>query len=367
MSKNKECRFMISGAAGSGKTTLINELIADTWQEVETNKLVIRDLIKYRGFRPPSMVSGSNNTYIKKDVIGLSDNPQVFLRELIDWQMVLCNLHTVNMSAAVPSEGLMILDRSAFDSLTYFLFDLVKWGNALANTLSTGELEDSAEASEYSLQTLQTMRENVIIERVQHLATTSIEYVRHKVDKGTESTSAYWNAVIENVYEVLTGNWIRDFSSPDLFGEAVDFPQWNSYEHFKEDACRRIAYIMTQYIELMMTTPGIQVFLRHNPHTGLAEEDGIRITDTQVNLTLESIGKAVIDLMVQYLGETEYMDVAIGEMDYMGVGRLESPAKVWFLVEPIDPEIRYPDVESDVRRRINTIYQTHQEYVDEIP
>ncbi len=354
-----EKRIMISGAAGCGKTSLI-KAIREKWpgehQSLEGNKLTIRDLIVNRGFRPPSMVVGTDSTYIQGH---LGYNSQVFLRELIDWQMVLCNLHTINMTEPIPDNTIRVLDRCALDSLVYFIYDLVKMGSGFADTLSTGELEESEDIGDKAREYFQTVRQKHIIDRAQHLVDTTIQYVWTKIqrDRWGSSSSQYWDAVIENVYEVLTSD-VQDYDDKRLFGEEVEFPQWDSYSHLKEDACRRIAYILTQYIMLIMDTSGVYVFLTHNPHTGPTEEDGLRVTDSQVNLTLEAIGADVIRSL--FRARTEYNSVAT----FTGALHVpETNSKMQFRIEGSTPEHRSADIQEDIKRRIQEIYLDYQRYL----
>lgn len=132
----------LSGAPGCGKTTTQAALAKAIYgtslpvhrslhsQHYET----IRQYLTERGFQAPSLVAAAEKD--EKAIFVSTERSLVFLKELILWQLNLLKLHTANawkaahfLSTSPNSASIhhsVILDRSAYDSLAYFLYDLAR-------------------------------------------------------------------------------------------------------------------------------------------------------------------------------------------------------------------------------------------------
>lgn len=356
---SKPMKVMLTGIAGCGKTTFSDRLkstLEGKGYVVTTNKEAIRTLIKNKGFRPPSMVA-DGETYWPKETT--SYGKQAFLRELIDWQLILSNLHTYNMSIRPKMGEAMIIDRSALDSLVYFIYDIIKWSNPWTEVDPGGN---------EALMDLVTHR---VEEMARHLMATTCMHVMSGAGKGSSS----FEAVVDNVYEILKGSESQKSFQDHLSEEKEEYAQWYSEDHFKGDACRRVAYILTQYVKLMFETPGIYVILTHNPHVEEVEEDGVRVTDVSVRNTLEIIMRNVLESFQEGLStydqsllfsSVKSVGAQFPTMSFnhfgkeFGVFRPTSTAghtgsESMILLETRDPQDRHPDPHKDISARTQDI------------
>lgn len=304
-------KIMVTGVGGCGKTTTL-QLIERVYEEgfsslvnVSRGESRIRDLFTINGFKAPSMVKGSNPS---------SEDPWTFLEKLVDWQMILCNLHTTNMSVVKPDTDVTLLDRSALDSLVYFVYDIILWGNALLESFVSSPEPVPQEVWDNLLQAR-------IQESVEHLLITTHEFAACGM-----STETYFEAVVDNVYETLIG---RLDNVDELLGG-----RWNAGS-FRDDICRRIAYILTQYVKLCVNTSGQFIVLKRNPHIS-TEEDGVRLTNAFVGDVLEYITDEVVRIVFD-------------------TSKVKPAGKV--AIETTDPAERLDNVMDDSIRRMKWIGQ----------
>jgi hypothetical protein len=111
---NKNTLIFLSGAPCSGKTTMKKRLRRSLGSSFSYR--TVRDYIQERGFRPPSLVASAD----------FQEKNKNFLKDLLDWQLVLLHMHSDNLFLANSREGFSVLDRSSLDSLVFFLFDIEK-------------------------------------------------------------------------------------------------------------------------------------------------------------------------------------------------------------------------------------------------
>ena len=285
----------ISGVAGCGKTTTINEYIEKMNQfagmEASLVGRRIRGIIKEMGINPPSMVkdSGDVDTFRNID----------FLVRLTDWQSILLDLHRSNMERpenAPEQEGLSleevltkstihVHDRCALDSAAYFLYDLYTWNapHSYKKIVEAYEEDDSGkEVSDEEREKIEVITDRPRRRALEDLIDIILAYVV-EYKRRSQSASIYFESLVTGIRSLLSVG--ADFSKEEL-----DVIVYQS---------RRIAYILSQYFLLLYTIPGIYVVLTQNVHVK-TEEDGVRLTDGQMNRIIEDIYEQITDRMVHY-------------------------------------------------------------------
>lgn len=285
----------ISGVAGCGKTTTINEYIEKMNQfagmEASLVGRRIRGIIKEMGINPPSMVkdSGDVDTFRNID----------FLVRLTDWQSILLDLHRSNMERpenAPEQEGLSleevltkstihVHDRCALDSAAYFLYDLYTWNapHSYKKIVEAYEEDDSGkEVSDEEREKIEAITDRPRRRALEDLIDIILAYVV-EYKRRSQSASIYFESLVTGIRSLLSVG--ADFSKEEL-----DVIVYQS---------RRIAYILSQYFLLLYTIPGIYVVLTQNVHVK-TEEDGVRLTDGQMNRIIEDIYEQITDRMVHY-------------------------------------------------------------------
>jgi len=285
----------ISGVAGCGKTTTINEYIEKMNQftgiEASLVGRRIRGIIKEMGINPPSMVkdSGDVDTFRNID----------FLVRLTDWQSILLDLHRSNMERPenTPEQGGLTLeealtkstihvhDRCALDSAAYFLYDLYTWNapHSYKKIVEAYEEDDSGkEVSDEEREKIEAITDRPRRRALEDLIDIILAYVV-EYKRRSQSASIYFESLVTGIRSLLSVG--ADFSKEEL-----DVIAYQS---------RRIAYILSQYFLLLYTIPGIYVVLTQNVHVK-AEEDGVRLTDSQMNRIIEDIYEQITDRMVHY-------------------------------------------------------------------
>lgn len=286
----------VSGVAGCGKTTIINEYIEKMNQfagiEASLVGRRIRGIIKEMGINPPSMVKDSQDTDTFRNID--------FLIKLTDWQSILLDLHRSNMerpeNTPEPEEGLsleealtkttiQVHDRCALDSVAYFLYDLYTWNapHSYKKIVEAYEEDNSGkEASDEEREKIEAITDKPRRRALEDLIDIILAYIV-EYKKRSQSASIYFESLVTAIRSLLSVG--ADFSKEDL-----DVIAYQS---------RRIAYILSQYFLLLYTIPGIYVVLTQNVHVK-AEEDGVRLTDGQVNRIIEDIYEQITDRMVHY-------------------------------------------------------------------
>ncbi len=352
----------VSGVAGCGKTTFIDSLTAmpkESGFEIFGNKIGIRQLIRSYRFKPPSMVLSA----------GVNKTPSVsFLRDLIQWQLVLSNLHTQNMMHVRPKgKQALILDRSALDSLVYLLYDIVNWNNEMTSISKTYAQAETAPKGD-SGRVMEDFIKGRASGMVLHLMDTTIGQVlrRRRAEEDQKSTRRTWFSAIEsNVYEVLKGTADEDSFLEILeAGEPNGFHRCGSIFDFKEQICKPLAYILSLYVDLIIDTPGVYLVLTHNPHKSEIEKDDVRMTDMDLVKDLDNITNYA--LMGLYVHLKRYEDIfdegaSSFESDFtqlleddnieFHIQRPEGGHLV-FAKETPNKNSRYADVERDTKMRV---------------
>ena len=285
----------ISGVAGCGKTTTINEYIEKMNQfagmEASLVGRRIRGIIKEMGINPPSMVkdSGDVDTFRNID----------FLVRLTDWQSILLDLHRSNMERpenAPEQEGLSleevltkstihVHDRCALDSAAYFLYDLYTWNapHSYKKIVEAYEEDDSGkEVSDEEREKIEAITDRPRRRALEDLIDIILAYVV-EYKRRSQSASIYFESLVTGIRSLLSVG--ADFSKEEL--DVIGYQS------------RRIAYILSQYFLLLYTIPGIYVVLTQNVHVK-TEEDGVRLTDGQMNRIIEDIYEQITDRMVHY-------------------------------------------------------------------
>ena len=285
----------ISGVAGCGKTTTINEYIEKMNQfagmEASLVGRRIRGIIKEMGINPPSMVKDSEDVDTFRNID--------FLVRLTDWQSILLDLHRSNMERpenAPEQEGLSleelltkstihIHDRCALDSAAYFLYDLYTWNapHSYKKIVEAYEEDDSGkEVSDEEREKIEAITDRPRRRALEDLIDIILAYVV-EYKRRSQSASIYFESLVTGIRSLLSVG--ADFSKEEL-----DVIVYQS---------RRIAYILSQYFLLLYTIPGIYVVLTQNVHVK-TEEDGVRLTDGQMNRIIEDIYEQITDRMVHY-------------------------------------------------------------------
>lgn len=285
----------ISGVAGCGKTTTINEYIEKMNQfagmEASLVGRRIRGIIKEMGINPPSMVkdSGDVDTFRNID----------FLVRLTDWQSILLDLHRSNMERpenAPEQEGLSleevltkstihVHDRCALDSAAYFLYDLYTWNapHSYKKIVEAYEEDDSGKkVSDEEREKIEAITDRPRRRALEDLIDIILAYVV-EYKRRSQSASIYFESLVTGIRSLLSVG--ADFSKEEL--DVIGYQS------------RRIAYILSQYFLLLYTIPGIYVVLTQNVHVK-TEEDGVRLTDGQMNRIIEDIYEQITDRMVHY-------------------------------------------------------------------
>jgi len=240
----------ISGVAGCGKTTTINEYIEKMNQftgiEASLVGRRIRGIIKEMGINPPSMVkdSGDVDTFRNID----------FLVRLTDWQSILLDLHRSNMERPenTPEQGGLTLeealtkstihvhDRCALDSAAYFLYDLYTWNapHSYKKIVEAYEEDDSGkEVSDEEREKIEAITDRPRRRALEDLIDIILAYVV-EYKRRSQSASIYFESLVTGIRSLLSVG--ADFSKEEL-----DVIAYQS---------RRIAYILSQYFPFVYDT-----------------------------------------------------------------------------------------------------------------
>ena len=293
--------IFISGASGVGKTTVIQTLLEQslvvagpkTYKLVQPeDRLTLRGMINTYGFAVPSMVA--------KPSVRKEDDPNLFMRQLVYWQFCQLSMHQQNMVAPTNTRDIRVHDRSALDSLAYFLYDVLNFARPQAPSSFPGN-EVGAQATVCDF--LSTAFTETARDQIESLFASAR---RIKEGVGLEK-STYFAAVKDNVFRSLCAGLTKD-NRTDLADEVTT----------------SVAFILVSYARLILTVPGKHIILQQNPHTR-PDEDGVRSVDEVLMSDLQSLFVTLANYVPDAMLETR------------------------------DPSLRKPDVEGDLQQRVQVI------------
>lgn len=334
----------ISGVAGCGKTTAINNLHKYFNDNEEVPDAIvpgerIRDLIKTQEFAPPSMVAtsaDSTTTFRNLD----------FLERLVDWQMVLSNLHTRNMSASHGEELIEIHDRCALDSLVYMMYDLLTWNDEAS-------FERLREAHFTTQETMSDSTEHALMDIAYRKMKASFTEIMDTIIfylMNPHSVAA-WRAIEQSVYQVLMSR----------------NPNTNVYEANRvARIVKHTSYILTQYVKLILETSGLYFTLTRNPFTEVPE-DGVRVTDIQVGSIIEMLYETAVAILYKsqtlspsFESSRDHADRPFSMLHRRGDDMYQLIAQ-----ESSSTRIRQRETEEDIQHRLDYMVHVSTSYIKE--
>ncbi|MCA1799878.1 MAG: hypothetical protein LC687_00150 [Actinobacteria bacterium] len=395
--------IFVSGVAGCGKTTFINafgehlekQLFKGYDIGIFKNKVRIRDLIDGYDLSGPSMLYVKESSYDT----GEPQGPQVkFLRELIQWQLMLLNLHTTNMRYKSPGkQEVLLLDRSSLDSLIYLLYDIVNWSNEMTSLSKLSKQTEEGQGPEGdSARVLDDFIKGRSAGMVTQIMDTVTYHLKMRAKrKRPIEPGSFWTfrPVEDSVYEVLTGSLSEEVLKDTLreswkareYGDVIPAIDPLLDMDFKKQICRPLAYILCSYVELIYDVPGIYAVLTHNPHVAEVPEDGVRLTDNRLIQDLDNVTNYTLralyrGLLIRTKNEETGMPVREKEVEEkLAVfdKKIEEGATLWFTLdvgdiplqvvkEPCIKEMRSEDVTKDISARINWIAKNALTYVNHV-
>lgn len=220
--------------------------------KLKADQETLRNLINVYGFQPPTLVA---NAAIVDKLSPQLRNAN--LERLVRWQACQLHMHSQNASRGV------VQDRCALDSLSYFLYDILHW----------------------------------------------------ELSRGFNITDSV-SVIIDSAFDALTKPQDRSLAlqgiETTVRGALETSLEWG----VDQDIIPAIVYILYNYIELLIATPGVYAVLTFNPYIQ-PEEDGVRSTNNDAMSAIQWIMVRIADTMRSRLSRethTVYIEPVEGRL-----------------------------------------------------